>query len=287
MRYPLLFLFSFGLLFGLFAQEELSRKEKNKARPKYLELGTLTGPGYHRDLATSPLFNRGGTVGTNFHYHRFDSLRETRYGFTLLAGFHGFTVGNERSGASLTTVQFDFNKLYAIHKISQGKYKFKVGGMVVGNFNLRIDPRLQNAGFGNEFIYNLMGSAKVSRDVSRKSTKSGKILWLFPYNWEPRKRLLSYQLNVGIYNANVRNGYAYVDQSGLINELAIWSDYEHNAFSGFRVNAALRYTIYLNNDNALRFSYNWDAYTTGGDVDQFEIANHLLGVALLFDLSNW
>lgn len=262
-------------------------KDKNSSRPKYLEIGIQNGYSYHRDLATSPVFYRGATSGTNVHYHRFDSSRDSRFGATLYSGTQRFSVRNESAQSRFTTIQIDISELYAIEKYSQGKYKFKVGGSLMGNFNLRSDPALQNASFGYEVVYNLMGSAKVSRDVSRNREKSGKFLWLIPYNWKPRKRLLSYQLSLGVFNSNVRNGYAYVNQSGLTNQFPIFADYENNLFSGFRMNAVFRYSIYLNNGNALRFSYIWDAYTTGGEVDQFEIANHLFGAALLFDLSNW
>jgi hypothetical protein len=273
-----------GIGAEIIAQNEQNDKE---SRPKYLELGLNFGHSYFRDLATSPIFYTGALNGANFHYHRFDTLRETRFGFSALNGTHGFTIGNEVSTSSFTTLQFDYGRLYPFERISNANYKFKFGGLLIANINFRTDPALQNAGFGYEVVYNLMASAKVSRDVSRHSAKSGKILWLIPYNWQPRKRLLSYQLNLGVVNNNVRNGYAYVSQKGIINEFPLFADYEHNVFSGFRMNAALRYTIYLNNGNALRFSYIWDAYTTGGEVDQFEIANHLIGTALLFDLSNW
>ncbi|MAY82524.1 MAG: hypothetical protein CMP59_00150 [Flavobacteriales bacterium] len=269
------------------AQESSERKSLNKARPKYVEFGLNVGHSYFRDLATSPIFSTGAVNGANFHYHRFDSLKESRFGFSALSGTHGFTIGNEVSTSTFTTLQLDYGRLFPFDLISNEHYKFKFGGLLIANFNIRSDQSLQNAGLGYEVVYNLMASAKVSRDVSRNTAKSGKFLWLIPYDWQPRKRLLSYQLNIGLVNANVRNGYAYVNQSGLTNEFPLFADYENNLFSGFRMNAALRYTIYLHNGNALRFSYVWDAYTTGGEVDQFELANHLFSAALLFDLSNW
>jgi len=284
-----LFITAFFLLLhlGLTAQETVDRKTLNEARPKYLEIALHGGPSYFRDLATSPIFFRGPALGFGLHYHRFDSLKESRFGLAFTTGRYRFTIGNERASSRLQNIQLDFSKLYRIDRFSSEKYQLKLGGLAMADLNLRVDPALQNAGFGYEFIYNLMASAKVSRDLSRTTTKSGKFLGFIGYNWQPRKRLISYQLSAGLYNANVRNGYAYVNQEALLNEFSLFADYQHHLFQGFRISSALRYTIYLNNDNALRFSYCWDAYTTGGENDQFEIANHLFGAALLFDLSNW
>lgn len=268
-------------------QIENDDKAGREARPKYLELGAQFGYSYFRDLATSPIFFSGATSGASLHYHRFDSLKETRYGMSVLAGNYGFSVRGESNNSSFSSIQVNYSRLFPLKRFSNQNYKLKAGGLLQGNLNFRIDPALQNAGFGYEVIYNLMASAKVSRDISREKARSGKFLWLIKYDWQPRKRLVSYQLNVGVINGNVRNGYAYVNQRGITNEFPLFADYENNLFSGFRMNAALRYTIYLNNGNALRFSYLWDAYTTGGEVDQFEFASHLFSAALLFDLSNW
>jgi len=287
MKCLFIFWFSFCLFSGLSAQEESSKKALNKARPKYFEIGLQNGYSYHRDLATSPNFYRGYTSGINLHYHRFDALRERRFGFTYYSGNYRFSVLNESARSRFSTFQLDFEELYQIKRFAKRKYQLKAGGKLIGNFNLRVNPALQNASVGYEIVYNLMGSVQLSRDVSRTEAKSAKFLWLIPYNWKPRKRLISYQLNLGLINANVRNGYAYVNQRGVTNEFPLFADYRHNFFSGFRMNAVLRYTVYLKNENALRFSYLWDAYTTGGKVDQFEMANHLIGAALLFDLSNW
>ncbi|MFC5045478.1 hypothetical protein [Aquimarina hainanensis] len=49
------------------------------------------------------------------------------------------------------------------------------------------------------------------------------------------------------------------------------------------MNTALTYTSYLKNKNALQFSYVWDAYKTGGDLDSLEMATHSIRFAFLFN----
>lgn len=263
------------------AKEE--RKAANKERPKYLDLGTGINVSYFRDFATGPIFYRSAANSVMAHYHRFDSDRETRFGTDLSFGIYSFQIENERASSLVRTLNLDFGKLYRLEKLSNDKYSVKAGGTFLFTGNMRIDPALQNSGFGYEFIYNLMASAKVSRDVSRKEAKRVK-LWFIKYNLQPRQRLLSYQLNLGVLNSHIRNGYAYVNQNGILNEPSFLADYEHTFFQGFRMNSALFYTLYLNKGNALRFSYVWDAYTTGQEEVKLEMANHMFGVAFLFQL---
>jgi len=266
-----------------YSQGKEARKEANKARPKYIELGGGVSISSYRDFATSPIFYTGAVGSFSAHYHRFDTTKETRYGFRFMGGNYGFAVGNETASSSVSSLYLDFGKLYQLPQLSNDKYSIKVGGLFMLNGNLRSDPALQNTSFGYEIIYNLMASAKVSRDVSRKETKSGKVLFV-KYNWKPRRRLLSYRLNVGVMNANYRNGYSYISQNSVINEQPLFADYENSLFQGFRMSSALRYTIFLDSGHALRFGYIWDAYTTGEEEAKLEMANHLFNVAVLFKL---
>lgn len=268
----------------LFGQSKKDvRKAANKERPKFLELGFGSGSSYYRDFATAPIFYHSIPQNVAIHYHRFDSLKETRYGGNLSFGIYDFEIGDQKSSSLTRSLNLDFGKLYHIQKLSTEKYNVKVGGMAIFTGNLRIDQDLQNAAVGYEFIYNLMASAKVSRDVSRKETKSGKI-WFIKWNWEPRKRLLSYRLNVGLMNSHIRNAYPYINQKEILNESPFFANYENTFFQGFRMTSDLDYTIFLHNNNAIRFSYVWDAYTTGQEVDKFEMANHFINFSLLFRL---
>ncbi len=194
-----------------------------------------------------------------------------------------FAIDNETASTFLNSLHLEFGKLYRIERFSNDKYSVKAGGLLLISGNTRSDRALQNASFGSELIYNLMASAKVSRDVGRKKVKSGKI-WFIKYNLKPRKRLLSYQLNLGLLNAHIRNGYAYVSQNSVINESPLFVDYEHSFFEGFRLNSALRYTIFLDSGHALRFAYIWDAYSTNEEESTLEMANHLFNISVLFKL---
>ncbi|SHJ52792.1 hypothetical protein SAMN04488028_101409 [Reichenbachiella agariperforans] len=262
-----------------------ARKIANKARPSYLEIGLGLDYSTYRDFATSPLVYRGLAQNISLHYQRMDKVRETRFGGDYYhSNTYASLVKNEVAVAAVTTLTFNFSKLYQIKSISSDKWSYKAGGMALFTGNLRANPTLQNATYGYEIFFNLLGSAKITRDLSRQTEKSRKFLFI-KYKLKPRDKNLSFQLNVGLLNHNIRNGYTYINQESLLNSgNFLFADYEINSFSGFRMSSALEYTHFLANKNALKFSYVWDAYTTGGEENQFEASHHNLKIALLFGL---
>ncbi|HKL39286.1 MAG TPA: hypothetical protein VJ894_01340, partial [Cryomorphaceae bacterium] len=158
-----------------------------------------------------------------------------------------------------------------------------VGGQFNATANHRENAALFNNDEGVDLISTLFASAKGTLDLSRKEEKSKKFLFV-NYTLKKRVRQLSYHLNVGVVNSSYRNGFAYISPAAPLNEDDFFADYEFRVFKGFRLNSSLDYTIYLQNKNAVQFSYVWDAYRTGGHHDNFEMAAHILKVTLLFGL---
>lgn len=249
--------------------------------PTYLDFTAGSGYSYFRDFATAPLFYYGIAGNLSLHYERNHQDVESRFGISGIYGAYGFNVNRETAGSNLLALNLDYSRLYRIKSLSEERWHVKVGGMALFTANFRNNPDLQNAAFGLEFIYNLMASAKVVVDASRRKAKSGKFLFI-KYDWKPRRRYFTYQLNVGLMNAHYRNGYAYVDQSGLIDQPALFNDYENTLFQGIRLNSKMSYTIFLNQLNAVRISFLWDAYTTGEEGDSFEMASRFLNFSFLF-----
>ncbi len=284
-------LFSFFALclFGqlVFCQKQLSIdsiQECYLKQPKYLELGVGLSYSYFRDFATSPIFYKGYSPSISLAYQRHNTKNESRFGFHFRQGNYDFQIRNEYARANLQAYEFQFKHLVVLSRFSNSKWITKVGGEAIGTINLRSNSVLNNAGFGAEAIYNLMLSAKVERDVSRKTTKQGKFLFI-NYNWKPRRRLLTYQFNTGLLNGHYRNGYAYVHQQRIINEENWLSDYKHTIGQGLRFSSRLDYTLFFRNANAVQFSYLWDAYSTREENTAFEFAAHLIQFSLLIGLN--
>lgn len=269
-------------LFGQTEKNSLPNKELRKLRPTYINLGSGLNYTSFRDFATSPLFYSG--IGGVFYSSilKTDTKRETELGFMATGGSY-YASGNSNSTMSLDgSFYFFYTSLYQLKKLSTDRFNLKTGGSVNLALNARNNDSFMNNGFGMEFIPTLFGSVKSSFDISRKQAKQKK-WWFLKYKLDSRRMKLSYLVNIGLMNNSYRNGFIYNNQSFLVNDYHEFEDYVFKAFSGFRMNTSLDFTYFLKNKNALKITYLWDAYKTGGALDQFEFASHNLSFSLLFN----
>ncbi len=278
-KYILICFFFLMQAFG-HAQNKAVTKE-SKIRPGYVLLSAGVNLSKFRDFATSPLFYSGSSIYGEVGYLKKDLKREVDFGASYSYGRNFSLVDNNYALSQIQTFYGYYSRLYVIPNWSDSSWNMKAGGMINLAGNYRYNPRLQNNGVGYEGVGNILASMKVERDLSRTKPKDKKLLFI-KYHLNPRKMNLGIRLNVGVVNSSYRNGYVYADQSSVINDPKMFSGYQFHMFSGFRMSSAIDYTISLNNQNAVRFSYVWDAYKTGGELDQFEMASHVFKFTLLF-----
>ena len=268
--------------FGQISENDLPKKELRKSRPTFIDIGIGVNSSNFRDFATSPLFYKGTPKAVFLSRLKADDRRESNLGLKYSFGNYNATVGEHTTNSKVKTFSFYYSQLYQIPKWSSDKWNFKVGGILSATGNFRLNEALQNNALGIEFFATLFGSVKITKDISRKESKGKKILFI-KYKLGPRKRALSYQLNFGLMNNSYRNGYVYSGQSGVLNDPKLFDGYVFKSFSGFRMSSSLNYTICLKNKNAIQVSYIWDTYKSGGDLDKFEMANHIIQLSLLFN----
>jgi len=269
-----------------FSQNEsttLSIKEQRKMRPAYI--GITSGMSYSgfRDFATSPLIYNGSPIYVSLSLNKVDKNRESEFGLSYSFGNYSKGFNGQFALSQVKTASLYYTKLYQLKKLSTEQFNVKIGGVFNTSLNTRVNTSLMNNAMGAELFSNLLGSVKITKDISRKDNKDKKLFFL-KYRLNQRTRNISYRLNVGLVNSSYRNGYAYfrhtVDQSDL------FYGYQFKAFSGFRMSSSLDYNIYLKNKNAIQISYLWDAYKTGGNLDKFEMAHHIFKITLLFNTNN-
>ena len=260
----------------------LTRGEIRKARPRFFTLSYGKNSSKFRDFATSPLTYSGNASMYSLGYLRYDHQRESNFYIKLGSGIYQTSNEAELSQSQVTSIFIGYSRLYQLNKFSNEKWNYKVGGVFDVTGNIRMNSSLQNNAAGIEMFNTLFVSGKVTRDVSRKVNKDKKFLFI-KYKRKPRNMWLSYRLNVALMNNTLRNGYIYTSTSVTANTGNILSGYEYKIFSGFRMSAAFDYTVEIKNASQLRFSYLWDAYTTGGDYDKFMMANHVLQASFLFN----
>jgi len=267
---------------ALCQNDTLSKKQLRKQRPGYINVGMGIGYSYFRDFATSPLNYAGLPLYFSLAHQKIDKKREFIYSINYERGKYNYANGNSQTFSTVNSIGTNYSRLYQINALSKNDWNFKAGGMMDVTFDLRVNPYLQNNAMGSELFATLFASSKLTKDFSREETKHKKI-WFVKYNLQPRERQLSFRLNLALINSTLRNGYAYSGQSYLVNDLKFFDEYQFNVFSGYRISSSLDYTYYLKNKNALQFSYVWDAYQTGGDLDKFEMAHHIFKFSLMFN----
>jgi len=263
----------------------LSKKELRKQIPKYYGIAFGINSSKFRDFATSPLFYNGIVCRISLSRLKIGDKRETELGLSYDFGSYSNDFNENATTSNVNRIELNYSKLFRVGFFNSESINTKVGFLLSGNGNLRINWALQNNAFGLDAFANLLGSIKITKDISRKVAKDKKFLF-WKYKLNERKRNLAIRLNVGLVNSSYRNGHAYTGQSSVLNNIKIFDDYEFKIFSGFRASSSLDYTRYLKNKNAVRFSYVWDAYSTGGDLDKFEMAHHILKFTLLFNTNN-
>ncbi len=256
---------------------------------KNIEISLGPTVSFYRDFATSPLFYTGGGVyfDSNYVLLRENSEFSSNFSF-VTASYSDKYLENTSFGFFLN---LDTSYIVRVNSNSlSDKIKFFAGGRFAVSTIFRINPAFGNNAFGNDIINNLFGTGKITLNIDRKEGKSFSLPFnLLEFYFPPRKRDLSFTLNIGIVNSSYRSDYIFTDPNNSIlnnQNSNPWERYEYKVFSGFRMMSDLSYTLYYSNKNAMRFSYRWDAYKTGGEFDKLEVANHAFVYSLIYYIPN-
>ncbi|MFW6020114.1 MAG: hypothetical protein ACOCPM_05985 [Bacteroidales bacterium] len=259
-------------------------KQPDTIRPTCINMGFGGSYVNFRDFATSPVFYKGLTGNFAAYRHVSGKDRESTQGFQIGHGETSINNSTQYSNSTVSFLEIIHTELYQLPLSTPKTWNFKAGGTISLTGNLRNNPDFNNNSFGVEGIGTLFGSFKIKRDISRNRHKTWD-LKLFEMKFIPRKRTLAWQMDVALVNSTFRNGYAYYEHASIQNNDKKFDLYEFHIFRGYRLKSSLEYNIYLNNNNAIRFSYIWDAYHTGRDYAKLEMAKHYLMFSFLYSLN--
>lgn len=270
-----------------FSQENSShslkvRKKKNN-RPSYIMTSFGLNRSSFRDFATSPLVYSGLPIYVAAGHTEFDERRLSETIFSYSFGNYSNGFNQHYSVSRVNTISYNYIELFQLKKWSNSWFNFKVGGQLNSTVNIRTNEDLFNNGQGFEVISTLFGSVQGTIDVSREEEKKIEFLFL-KYVFKKRVQNFSCNINFAAINTSFRNGFAYTNSAATLNKDEFFVDYEFKFFSGYRLNTQLNYTYFVNENNAIQFSYLWDAYTTSGHFDNYEMDAHIFKVSLLFGL---
>lgn len=282
--YILVLLITPLLLSGQQEHRALSMRRADSLKQAYIDIATGLSYYNYRDFSTSPLSYHG--VAGNISVFRLvqNKHRDSRQGFYFSAGPSVNLAESSSSVANLLRLDIVHTELYRILHNPGSKWNFMIGGMINLSGNIRRNESLMNNSFGTEAVGTLFASAKITYDISRKKLKEYEF-FILNFKLIPRKRELSLQINPAIVNATYRNGYNYSDHSQILNEYNYFERHKLRFFNGYRLNSALEYKIYLNNKNAVRLGYYWDAYFTGENSEKLEMASHKFLFSFLININ--
>lgn len=279
-------------LVGMFAKNgqtspKALKKEGKSFQPQGFYIGVAGGvsTATFRDFATSPLFYSGVSPVLSMSLLKNRVSRDTETEIVLSKGNFTNIYNGSIADSNVKRMDISYSELFRIIPLSTEGLNTQVGFLAHVTGNLRINESLLNNASGIEIVPTLYGAIKVSKDISRKKEKRGKLLFL-RYRLSEKKQTLAFRANIGLINSCYRNGFAYINQTSVTNDPHFFEGYRFSLFSGFRMNTALDYTRYLKNRNAVRLSYVWDAYRTGGKYEKFEMASHNIKICLLFNTRN-
>lgn len=241
-----------------------SINNKAQKRPAYLSTAAGLSSSVFRDFATSPLRYAGTPVFVALGHMDVDHRRQSGIELSYTFGKFSNDFNNHENASKVNIIMFNYAELFHLKSLSTSRLNVKVGGQWTTTVNLRENAALQNNSTGVDILSTLFGSIKGTLKIQDRQS-------------------LSATFNLGLINGAYRNGFVYVGHSAPTNQDQFFDQYQFRAFTGYRFNTQLDYTLYFENKNALRFGYGWDAFTTGSD-DQFEVASHVFTVTLLFNL---
>jgi len=285
--YPLIFSWN---VFGQLNSDSIQQTDKLAANYYTKLSASITHPVY-RDFATSPLFFRGIGLNLTAGWLNQSDLRERIFQIeTVAAAMSPKTPKSDlikaRGLSFFGQLNAFYQELWKLEKFSSSRNNIKIGGALLITQNARINRGLQNNALGLESIYNLMASAQIKRDISRRKKKKIN-LFLFKPILKPVKRDLRFLLNIGVLNVNYRPGYAYSYDSELVGTETGPVKWEFDNYkwslNGWRIQTQLEYIKYLNNGNARSWSYIWRAAHIPGRHEAFQMASHQIQFTLFFN----
>ena len=262
------------------------------SNPKYFSSSFAVGPVVYRDFATSPLFYGGSALSLNLGWTKAQKKGQRQWNVrTSIASANARVPETEFKQSKYSSIfsssDISYQFLAPTPKLNRGKWAFHAGGVWMNTFNFHLNQSLGNSAAGIEAFIHLMGSGKVTYDMSHQKTGTRKVLFFFHREQHPQRQFLSFQLNAGILNWNYRPDYAYkelpeVDGTKL-NPFKLVTNGSAWALNGYRVGTQLNFIRTKESGNAVEWSYLWDVLSAPGRADKFQMAAHRIQCTLYFN----
>lgn len=239
---------------------------------------------YHKflDQQLSPIVYKGNLFGLNLGY---ESDGEKHKYSLVLNGFYGQLLGKTHYATYFANQSIvNLYGSYYHHTNLDKNYQLFLGSIFNHQLILYNNPNLQNAALTMSILNSLSISACLEKTLvfHAKSLK----IWFIKYKTKDRLLKFSFSLNLPILFYNFRPPYSTIsDFSNDENNWDLKSKFYNISAKVFRANTKTSITYYLQNNNALRISYIWDAFSFKDTFYSYQAAQHIFEVSLLFNLN--
>lgn len=242
-----------------------------------------------RDRNLSPLFYSGPYIHIGQELLWANTQWQHRFGIGI--GFAQLSAQlaqadfmQQVTGTMLFRPSFYSEHLYQVPAFKRTDYHLYVGGVVKGNFDVRINSSLFNNAFSSNGFLNLALGARLQKEISRtsdrvKQKKSGitKVKYA-------RFRSLSVQTDIGLINLNYLPGYTNIYRGAIDSKAeggpGLFSQYETH-LNGWRLDAKLEYQVLKTNGNGYKIGFVSHNMSAKGAYKPVDIATTTLQFTLI------
>lgn len=273
------------LIFSSLKASLLAVKYDNKIYPDsinvhYLSISPFVSFYKHLDFQNSPILYKGPTAGIGLSFE--SDGNNYKYAF-ILKGAYGFLGGETKTAIYSSTqinAQLGLNYVHRITPVKSNLHCF-TGASIQGDLNMHNNPSLQNASLSLTGLTNFAFSTEFESDFSWKA-KNIKI-WFLKFKRRKRNFKINLKFDLPLLFLNFRPGYSNI--SDFTNGENLWA-LESKQFwifkNAFQLNTKSSFFYFLNNKNALRISYIWQAFRFEDTFDSYQAAHHSIEFSLLF-----
>lgn len=256
---------SLFLVLFILIRPNLCSQQKNS----FLEFSTGIKNMQLIDYNTSPLNYQGNLFSASLAHTDISDKRQSTFRISGVLGNLFNETNNQNSTSNFKSLAIDYKELYQINGLSTNRVHIKIGGYINTFMNQRENKALLNSSKGIEVFSTLFANLKTTFLMNHKKITSNKIVFDFNY---------------GLVNVSYRNGFAYINQSPILNDENFFEDYSFRFFSGLRIQSNLAYLWQLKTSNAIKLAYRWDVLKTADKTINYQIASHHLALTFYFKL---
>jgi hypothetical protein len=249
----------------------------------YIDISSGLAIGNLRDMATSPLFYTGVLPTVDFSYSDYFNKNLIKVNLSSLNGIYVRTTVDDFYSSSANIINFELSYYKHYDEYDDGSLMHWPGISLNNYTAIRINNSFGNAAFTLDNISSMNLNYMITKNFTRKA-KEKKFLWLIKYKRKQKDYLFSFKTGIPVYSLIYRPGFTNPGNATQTETLLPGYKFTGKVFSGINTNLGI--ARMLKNGNMIKFSYNWDFFTSGKySLNRLDYSKHSFLFSLVFKLN--